>query len=193
MEPDATVALTHSWIAKTVIGLNLCPFARRVFDAGLIRFVVLEATTEAQLLDDLRSELTRLHTAPRNEIETTILIHPLVLTDFQEYNGFLDEADRLLRRMKLDGVVQIASFHPRYQFEGTEPDAPENGTNRSPFPMLHLLREISITEVADNPDMLLGIPQRNIETMRRIASKLTTVFDPGSAGVPPATGPEPLR
>jgi hypothetical protein len=185
------IAATCEWIANTVIGLNLCPFARRVFDAGLIRYVVSSATTEEQLLDDLRAELLHLNAVPRSEVETAILIHPHVLNDFHDYNDFLSEADRLLRRMKLDGVVQIASFHPRYQFEGTEPDAPENGTNRSPFPMLHLLREISITEVADDPDVLLGIPERNIRTMRRLASKVVTVFFPGSAGVPPATGPEP--
>lgn len=166
------IAATRKWISQTVIGLNLCPFARRVFDAGLIRYIVSEATTEEQLLDDLRSELQFLQAAPRSEVETAILIHPQVLNDFLDYNDFLSEADRLLRRMKLDGVIQIASFHPRYQFEGAEPDAPENGTNRSPFPMLHLLREISVTEVADNPDVLLGIPQRNIETMRRIARNL---------------------
>ncbi|MFO0806793.1 MAG: DUF1415 domain-containing protein [Gemmataceae bacterium] len=163
------ISRTREWIGSTVIGLNLCPFARRVFDAGLIRFAVSGATTEEQLLDDLRNELERLLAAPRSEIETAILIHPHVLMDFLDYNDFLAEADRLLRRMKLDGVVQIASFHPRYQFEGTEPDAPENGTNRSPFPMLHLLREISITEVADDPEVLLGIPDRNIATMRRLA------------------------
>lgn len=163
---------TREWIAKVVIGLNLCPFARRVFEAGRVRFAVSEAGTEEELLEDLRSELQRLHIAPRSEVETAILIHPHVLTDFLDYNDFLAEADRLLRRMKLDGAIQIASFHPRYQFEGTEPDAPENGTNRSPFPMLHLLREISITEVADDPEVLLGIPERNIATMRRLASKL---------------------
>ena len=188
-----TIDATRDWIASTVIGLNLCPFARRVFDAHLIRYFVSEATTEEQLLDDLRRELTRLQAVPRSEIETTILIHPQILADFFDYNGFLTEADRLLRRMKLDGVVQIASFHPRYQFEGTEPDAPENGTNRSPFPMLHLLREISVTEVAAHPEVLLGIPARNIETMRRLASKTTAEFNPGSAGVPPATGPETLH
>jgi hypothetical protein len=174
--------LTREWIAKVVIGLNLCPFARRVFDAGLIRFAVSAATTEEQLLADLRAELERLQGAPRSEIETAILIHPHVLTDFLDYNDFLAEADRLLRRMKLDGVVQIAGFHPRYQFEGTEPDAPENGTNRSPFPMLHLLREISVTEVADDPEVLLGIPERNIATMRRLARnvKSTPPVEPSS-------------
>ncbi len=174
MTPDDPIEQTRQWIAQTVIGLNLCPFARRVFDANRIRYVASTATTEEQLLDELRSELTRLDTAPRTEIETTILIHPHVLTDFYDYNAFLSEADRLLRRMKLDGTIQIASFHPGYQFEGAEPDAPENGTNRSPLPMLHLLREISITEVADHPDVLLGIPERNIETMRRLARNVNS-------------------
>lgn len=172
MNERSPLDATRDWVFHTVIGLNLCPFARRVFDANLIRCVVSTATAEEQLLDDLRTELHRLHAAPRSEIETTILIHPHVLTEFLDYNDFLAEADRLLRRMKLDGVIQIAGFHPRYRFAGTETDAPENGTNRSPFPMLHLLREISVTEVTDNPEVLLGIPERNIETMRRIARNL---------------------
>lgn len=158
---------TRRWITDVVIGLNLCPFAKRVFDAELIRFVVTEVADEDSLLEVLADELKWLAAAPRSELETTILIHPNVLADFLDYNDFLHEADRLLKRLRLDGTIQIASFHPRYQFAGTDPDAPENGTNRSPFPMLHLLREISITEVASHPETLFGIPERNIETMRR--------------------------
>ena len=106
--------------------------------------------------------------SPRSEVETAFVIHPQVLTRFPDYNDFLAEVDRLLHRLDLEGVLQVASFHPQYQFAGTEPDAVENYTNRSPFPMLHLLREISITEVAAEPDVLLGIPERNIETMRKL-------------------------
>jgi len=166
------VADTKRWIAEFVIGLNLCPFARRVFDSDRIRYVVSDAASDDTLLAVLRDELLALRDAPREHVETTILIHPHVLTDFFEYNEFLTEAERALRRLKLNGVIQIASFHPQYQFEGTEPDAPENGTNRSPFPMLHLLREASVTEVSNHPETLLGIPERNIETMRRRARNL---------------------
>lgn len=167
MNPEEVIARTRHWIAEIVIGLNLCPFARRVFDAGLIRFAVTDAAGECALLEALASELKRLAAAPRTEIETTLLIHPNALEDFLDYNDFLFEANRLLKRLRLDGVIQIAGFHPRYHFAGTKPDAPENGTNRSPYPMLHLLREISITELAMSPEALLDIPKRNIETMRR--------------------------
>lgn len=106
--------------------------------------------------------------APRSEIETAILIHPHVLTDFLDYNDFLAEADEVLEDLDLVGVVQIASFHPAYRFADTEPDDVTNFTNRSPYPMLHLLREESVTEVADDPRMLEDIPRRNIATLRRI-------------------------
>ena len=106
--------------------------------------------------------------APRSEIDTAILIHPHVLTDFLDYNDFLAEADEVLEDLDLVGVVQLASFHPAYRFADTEPDDVTNFTNRSPYPMLHLLREESVTEVADDPRMLEDIPRRNIATLRRI-------------------------
>lgn len=162
------IELTRRWIAEIVIVLNLCPFARRVFDAGLIRYVTTDAMDEGELLDLLTLELRHLAAAPRSEVETTVLIHPCVLTEFRKYNDFLGEADTLIGSLRLRGVIQIASFHPQYQFEGTEPDAVENYTNRSPYPMLHLLREESITEVARDPDVLLGIPERNIELLRSL-------------------------
>ena len=159
---------TKAWIAEIVIGLNLCPFARRVFDAGTIRYIATDVTREAELLEVLEGEMRHLLNSPRSEVETAFVIHPQVLTRFPDYNDFLAEVDRLLQRLGLEGVLQVASFHPHYQFAGTAPDAVENYTNRSPFPMLHLLREISITEVAAEPDVLLGIPERNIETMRKL-------------------------
>jgi hypothetical protein len=170
MTSHSAIDDTKRWIAETVIRLNLCPFAKRVFDAGLIRYRVAETAEPSELLDVLAEELRRLAKTPREEIETTILIHPHCLTAFLDYNDFLADADRLLKRTRLAGVIQIASFHPQYQFQGTEPDAPENRTNRSPHPMLHLLREVSITEVAKDPAVLLGIPERNIELMRRLFS-----------------------
>jgi hypothetical protein len=168
MNHEAAIDATRQWIATVVIGLNLCPFARRVFDAGLIRFVVSDASDEAALIADLTRELTALAAAPRSEVETTILIHPGVLADFLDYNDFVAMTDDLLRSLRLRGVIQIAGFHPGYQFAGTAADAVENYTNRSPLPMLHLLREASITEVAHDPDALAGIPERNIETLRKL-------------------------
>ncbi|HEY3787872.1 MAG TPA: DUF1415 domain-containing protein [Urbifossiella sp.] len=168
MDSRKIIDVTKRWIAEIVIGLNLCPFARRVFDSHLIRFTATETIDEIDLLDILQSELRLLAAASRSEIETSILIHPFALTDFHNYNDFLGEADKVLSRWDLGGKIQIAGFHPQYQFEGIGPDAVENFTNRSPYPMLHLLREASITEVADDPDVLLGIPDRNVAVMRKL-------------------------
>lgn len=159
---------TRRWIADVVIGLNLCPFARRPFDAGLIRFAVSDATDEAHLVTALDAELTHLVATPRAVVETTLLILPHALPDFLDFNDFVGVAEQLLASRKLTGVVQLAHFHPRYQFAGTEPDAVENYTNRSPFPMLHLLREVSVTEVADHAEFVAGIPDRNIALLRRM-------------------------
>jgi hypothetical protein len=162
----AVIDATRRWVTGVVIGLNLCPFARRVSETGRIRYAMTDAATEDELLAALETELKALVAAPRETVETTILIHPRALLAFPAYLDFLPEADRLLRRLRLWGVVQVASFHPDYQFEGTSPDAVENYTNRSPYPMLHLLREESVTEVSDDQDALDVIPQRNIETLR---------------------------
>ena len=162
------ITATRWWIQSVVIGLNLCPFARRVFDADRIRFTVTDAADAEALRAALGEELQRLVDTPRSEIETTILIHPHVLQDFLDYNDFLAEADELLEELDLVGVVQIASFHPAYRFAGTKPDDVENFTNRSPHPMLHLLREESVTEVANDPAMLEDIPRRNIAVLRRL-------------------------
>jgi uncharacterized protein len=162
MESTEVIERTRRWIDRVVIGLNLCPFARRVFEADLIRYTVTGARDAAELLVILDKETHRLAAEPRAAVETTLLIHPDALTDFLAFNDFLADADRLIDSRRLRGVIQIASFHPCYQFEGAAPDDVENGTNRSPFPMLHLLREESITEVASDPQVLLGIPRRNI-------------------------------
>ena len=154
-----------------VIGLNLCPFARRPFDAGLIRYRVTEAATPDELLAELADELRFLTSMPRDEVETSILIHPKVLGDFLDYNDFLADADDLLRRLGLEGEIQVASFHPDYRFADCAADAVENYTNRSPYPMLHLLREASVSEVAGDPEALGRVPERNIETLRRLGMK----------------------
>lgn len=168
MDQLAVIEATRRWIVSIVIGLNLCPFARRVLEGDKIRYVVSDATEATTLLDDLRREAEFLAATPIATIETTLLIHPHVLNDFLTYNDFLDDAERSLKRQGLDGILQIASFHPDYQFADTTPDAIENYTNRSPYPMLHLLREESITAVVDNPDVPSDIPERNIDTLRKL-------------------------
>ncbi len=162
------ISETRRWIEAIVIGLNLCPFARRVFEGGKIRFAVSEATDTQALLVDLEGELRRLVAEPIDEVETAILIHPYVLQDFLDYNDFLGEADHRLKTLGLAGVVQIAGFHPQYRFAGTKPGAVENFTNRSPYPMLHLLREESVTKVVGDPEFLDGIPRRNVAMLRAL-------------------------
>lgn len=173
MERDkqAIIDSTRRWISSVVIGLNLCPFAQRVFGGGLIRYVASDAVDETALSLDLATELRKLAQTPITTIETTLLLHPHVLTDFLDYNDFLDVADRLLEDLELSGVIQIASFHPAYQFAGTKADAVENYTNRSPYPMLHLLREESVSNVAADPAEMAQIPARNVATLRRLGRK----------------------
>lgn len=168
MDQAAIVNETRRWIVSFVIDLGLCPFAERFFKAETIRYAVTDAADEESLLRDLGRELRTLVAAPRTEIETTLLIHPNALAEFLSYNDFLDRAEALLAALALEGVVQIAGFHPRYQFADTAPDDVENYTNRSPYPMLHLLREESVSEVAGDEETLLAIPERNMETLRRL-------------------------
>lgn len=165
---QAAADATRRWVGGVVVDLNLCPFARRVNDAGRVRYTVTTVGDADALLSVLGDELRALVAAPRAELETTLLIHPRALRDFGEYNDFLPEADRLVHRLGLRGVIQVASFHPEYQFVGTAADAAENYTNRSPHPMLHLLREESVTEVSGDPDFLEAIPQRNIDVLRKL-------------------------
>jgi hypothetical protein len=168
VDERAVIDGTRRWIDSMVVGLNLCPFARRVFKADLVRYVVSDARDETALLEDLAGELEALASSPRSVAETTLLIHPAALRSFLDYNDFLGPAERLVGRLGLRGTIQIASFHPDYQFAGAGPDAVENYTNRSPHPMLHLLREESVTEVASDPDELAEIPRRNAETLSRL-------------------------
>jgi len=162
------VAATREWLEKAVIGLNLCPFAKGVHAKGQIRYAVSSARTADDLLADLVAELHRLAAVDAEEIDTTLLIHPHTLADFNDYNDFLAVADAVVAQLGLEGSIQIASFHPHYQFADAAPDDIENYTNRSPYPILHLLRESSIDRaVAAFPDAA-DIFERNIETMRRL-------------------------
>jgi len=168
VEQGDIVAATRHWLEVAVIGLNLCPFAKAVHVKQQIRYAVTQASSESELLAVLRDELSLLAKADANEIDTTLLIHPQALTDFIDYTAFLRQADRLLRKESHEGVLQIASFHPAYEFAGSTPDDIENCSNRSPYPMLHLLREDSIERaVAAFPDAG-EIYERNIETLRSL-------------------------
>lgn len=178
------ITATRKWVEDVVVGYNLCPFAKRELVRNRVRFVVSEAETEDELLQALHSELQRLEDEP--ETETTLLIHPGVLQQFGPYNEFLDAADGLLAYLDMEGVYQIASFHPDYQFAGTEPEAVENYTNRSPFPMLHLLREASLEAAIDSYPDVDGIPGRNIELMGTLgAEKMKNILRLCSEGFSP--------
>ena len=167
-EAEAVIAATRRWIDAAVIGLDLCPFARPVVAAGRVRYRVSEARDAEALHADLVAELRHLAATDPASIETTLLIHPWALRDFLDFNDFLSVAEAAVVELDLTGELQVASFHPQYQFAGTQPDDVENCTNRSPFPMLHLLREASIERaLAHYPDPD-SIYQRNIATMRRI-------------------------
>jgi hypothetical protein len=166
MNIDEVIAATVRWVEKSVIGLNLCPFAENPYRGGRVRFYVSEQRSAAGLLEDLKSELTRLAQAAPEQCETTLLIHPWVLTDFIEYNNFLEVCDAAVAELDLEGELQVASFHPQYQFAGTQPGDIENYTNRSPYPILHLLREAgverAVAAVGDTDEIYL----RNIRTLR---------------------------
>jgi uncharacterized protein len=164
----ATVEATRQWLLKAVIGLNLCPFAKAPEVKQQIRYFVSNATDEEGLLSDLVSELTWLRDADPEALETTLLVHPHVLQDFYDFNDFLDVADAALAELELDGEIQVASFHPQYQFDGTEPDDIENYTNRSPFPTLHLIRESAIERAVEAFPDAADIYETNIETMRKL-------------------------
>ena len=154
------------WLQTVVIDLNLCPFAERALIKNGVRFIVTEATTEEQLLLVLHEEFNNM--SGDATIETTLLIHPDVLQEFDAYNQFLLSSDRLLVMMDLEGVYQVASFHPDYQFENTAPGDVENYTNRSPFPMLHILREASLNAAIDKHPDVHQIPEQNIRRMREM-------------------------
>ena len=168
MNDDDVIAATREWLEKAVIGLNLCPFAKAVHVKNQVRFVVSSAPHLDGLLEDLDRELDFLAAADPEEIDTTLLIHPTLLPDFLDFNDFLQLAEAAVDEHELDGVIQIASFHPQFQFEGTEPDDMGNYTNRAPFPILHLLREASIERaVVAFPEAEM-IYERNIETLKAL-------------------------
>ncbi|BBP02445.1 hypothetical protein SFSGTM_31530 [Sulfuriferula nivalis] len=168
LENTQIIKDTQDWLEKAVIGLNLCPFAKAVHVKQQIRYVVSTAKTEAALLDDLLQELDFLMAADPEVVDTTLLIHPWVLTDFLDYNDFLDVADGAAAEPEFNDALQIASFHPQYQFADTELDDIANFTNRSPYPMLHLLREDSIDRAVAAFPEADAIYEKNMQTLREL-------------------------
>ena len=159
---------TQKWLLEAVVGLNLCPFAKAVVVKDRVRYRVCGSAKPADLLALLREELQHLAEADPDKLDTTLLIAPNALPDFLDFNDFLADCDQVLMDLELDGVLQVADFHPRYQFGGTEVDDIENFTNRTPYPTLHLLREASIDNAVEAyPDASL-IYERNIEVLNKL-------------------------
>lgn len=166
LNQDEVIAATRTWLEKAVIGLNLCPFAKAVHIKDQVRYVVSAASSAEELLQDLVKELEVLAESNAEKIETTLLIHPYVMNDFLDFNDFLDVADGAVEELDLDGILQVASFHPYYQFADTNIDDIENFTNRSPYPTLHLLREESIDKAVEAFPEADEIYEKNIRTLK---------------------------
>ena len=178
------IIATRVWLEKAVIGLNLCPFAKAVHVKGQIRYTVSNAHTPPDLVRDLVQELQHLAATDAEQTDTTLLIHPHVLSDFLDYNDFLDTADEVIDELNLAGEIQVASFHPQYQFAGTEADDISNYSNRSPYPTLHLLREASIDKAVAAFPEADDIFETNIATLEKLGhdgwAKLGLSSGPGS-------------
>ena len=181
MNPSAEVVVrdTRRWLERAVIGLNLCPFAKAVHVKGQVHYAVSQASAPADLLAELGAEVDALLSLEPTVRETTLLIAPHCLSDFLGFNDFLARAERLIRKRRLDGIVQLASFHPRYQFEGTQADDITNFTNRSPYPTLHLLREDSIERAVQAFPEAQAIYEANMETLRRLGPEGWAALDVG--------------
>jgi uncharacterized protein len=171
MKKDETILdSTKKWLLCVVIGNNFCPFARKVHIENRIRYVVSKAETREELSSELLSELEFLVKTEATEVDTSLIILPTLLSDFFDYNDFLETANTLLVKNGFEGFVQIASFHPQYQFAGTDADDISNFTNRSPYPMLHLLREASVAHAIDSYPEVDEIPERNIKFLTELDS-----------------------
>jgi uncharacterized protein len=168
MTDEQVLIQTKHWLEKAVIGLNLCPFAKAVYVKNQVRLVVSHARHADDLLEELDRELDLLVATPASEIDTTLLIHPTLFEDFLDFNDFLEVAESVVDEHELEGVVQLASFHPRFQFDGTGPDDIGNYTNRAPFAILHLLREDSVEKAVEAFPEAESIFEQNIATLEKL-------------------------
>ena len=168
MTDEEVLAKTRHWLESAVIGLNLCPFAKAVYVKNQVRLVISKARHADDLLEELDRELDLLVATPASEIDTTLLIHPKLFEDFLDFNDFLEVAEGVVNEHGLEGVVQLASFHPQFQFDGTEPDDISNYTNRAPFAILHLLREESVERAVEAFPQADAIFETNIATLEKL-------------------------
>ena len=168
MTDEQVLIQTRHWLEKAVIGLNLCPFAKAVYVKNQVRLVVSHARHADDLLEELDRELDLLIATPAEEIDTTLLIHATLFEDFLDFNDFLEVAEGVVDEHELEGVVQLASFHPQFQFDGTDPNDISNYTNRAPFAMLHLLREQSVERAVAAFPQADAIFKQNIATLEKL-------------------------
>ncbi len=171
MTDQEVLEKTRLWLEKAVIGLNLCPFAKAVYVKNQVRLVVSRAKHADGLLEELDRELDLLAATPADEVDTTLLIHPTLFDDFLDFNDFLEIAEGVVDEHGLEGVIQLASFHPQFQFDGTEPDDIGNYTNRAPFAILHLLREESVERAVEAFPEAEAIFEQNIATLEKLGHK----------------------
>ena len=187
--PTATaIADTRHWLERAVIGLNLCPFAKGVYIKGQIHYAVSVATSPQELLSDLKRELKDLVALDSIARDTTLLIAPDCLEDFLDFNDCLPKADKVLKAMKLNGIIQIASFHPQFQFAGTDADDVTNYTNRAPYPTLHLLREDSIDRAVEAFPQAEAIFEANMQTLEQLGHAGWEALAVGRTGSSTARG-----
>ena len=178
MKAEQVIAQTRLWIERLVIGYQLCPFARAPFEADRIRYQVSFAPDQEILLERIVEELILLHRADARDVETSLLIVPELLLDFKDYLEMLELGETALKELRLEGTIQIASFHPKYRFQGSEPYDPANYTNRSPFPMFHLIREDSVERAVKHYPDPEKIPERNVQIMRELGlDKVKLILD----------------
>lgn len=179
IDAEEAIADTRRWLERAVIGLNLCPFAKSVHVKGQVHHAVYQQEEEGGLVDAMLEEARALLALPPSERDTTLLIAPRVLPDFLDFNDFAARAERRLARAGFDGVLQLASFHPRFQFAGAEPEDIGNATNRAPYPTLHLLREESVDRAVEAFPEAEAIFERNIETLEALGPQGWAALDVG--------------
>jgi hypothetical protein len=168
LSDDEVLSQTRHWLEAAVIGLNLCPFAKAVYVKNQVRLVVSHARHADDLLEELDRELDLLVATPAEQIDTTLLIHATLFEDFLDFNDFLEIAEDVIDEHDLSGVVQLASFHPGFQFDGTKPDDMGNFSNRAPFSILHLLREDSVERAVASFPQAEAIFEQNIATLEKL-------------------------
>ena len=189
--PELALRETRAWVDRAVIGLNLCPFAKAVQAKGQVRYVFSDATDDQALLNTLCTEMHYLAEADPAKVDTTLIVHPGVLADFADYNDFVDAADAAVEELGYAGVLQVATFHPQYQFAGTDADDVTNATNRSPYPTLHLLREDSVERAVEAFPEPEAIFDHNMQTLENLGAAGWSALQAdcrrdAEAGEPPA-------